>query len=490
MTLIKVEALNIYNTVYAALDLSAVRGASLWLLDMPERLEKLLKVKFGDVQLLTSGASKATFRIDEGSGNPEDIEATVRGLLAQACPYATIGVACAKEDPSVDYFVMEEKLLAQIRLNQMKSFSFAGLKNQQGDGVCSLDRVRPWAGDTIQRGEKSKPVSREVYDFHKYGAIRKQTYIHEHAGISGPEYRYTSDLNDLTANESAGALNHKMALFYADGNHFGKIVRKAFSGLNSGEQLKGIQAFDKQLQDKRKEFLYRLLEATDSDHWQTSSGERRIELLLWGGDELMLVVPAWCGWEVAELFAEVMRDATVSLDGHKLPLKHAAGLIFAHHKAPIHSLAKLAAALANDEAKDGLTTDGSDGRASNRISYLVLESFDHVGEQLSRFRKLQWPDEEARKGMVLSSENGNLTTIRETFTQLRDSEFPRRKVYEVVREISRGKKWGDFEADIEPFLDHTGWNSLREKWRNTTGGPLSSWYHLAELWDYLSPTLT
>jgi len=282
-------------------------------------------------------------------------------------------------------------------------------------------------------------------------------------------------------------LNRKMAVFYADGNHFGSLLRDALSAQNSEGQLAGIKTFDDVLQAKRKEFLKRLLEAAIGPRWQTKTGERRIELLLWGGDELMIVVPAWCGWEVAELFASVINEASVRIGNRTIPLKHAMGLVFAHYKAPIHALAKLVSKLADDEAKEGLTPDGRIGRETSRLSYLALESFDHVGEDLERFRLLQWPHEDARKGLVLSAEGGTLSKMRKTMASLKDNEFPRRKVYEAVLGLSRGEDWDELKQKISPFVERNEWKDLLVSWQNATGGERSSWYHLAELWDYLAP---
>jgi hypothetical protein len=486
MILIKVESLNIYDFVYAAQDLSAIRGASLSLLEMPKRLKAWLKEKYPSVQEITSGASNATFSIEDNCVDPEEIERQVQKWLNSDCPYATVGAACAKL--GAKYFDTEEALLAKIRNKQMKSFSFAGLVCEEAASVCSFDRVRPATTHKINRGTESYVVSKEVYDLHKYGLDRKQKFLHEHAGLGGVPYTYTWDLDKLATNENAGTLNRKMAIFYADGNNFGSLLREALSTQDSTAQQQGIKTFDDVLQGKRKEFLKQLLESATSSRWQTTTGERRIELLLWGGDELMIVVPAWCGWEVAELFASVMNGVSVRIGNRMIPLKHAMSLVFSHYKAPIHALAKLASQLANDEAKNGKTTDAQPGRATNRLSYLVLESFDHIGEDLKRFRMLLCPDEDARKGLVLSAEDGNLKTIRETMATFKGTEFPRRKVYEAVLGLSHGTKWDELKKTIEPFVQKKNeWKRGLKRWQDSTGGMLSSWYHLAELWDYLEP---
>jgi hypothetical protein len=172
-----------------------------------------------------------------------------------------------------------------------------------------------------------------------------------------------------------------------------------------------------------------------------------------------------------------------------VPLKYAMGLIFAHHKAPIHPLVQLVKRLAEGEAKDGKDLQNRDGRATHRLSYLVLESFDHVGEDLDGFRALQWCCAEAKKGLVLSAEQNNLQSMREALAGLKSGEFPKRKGYDAVKELNLGNAWESLKDGIEPFVNRPEWSEALTKWRAATGNIESSWYHLVDLWDYVAPEL-
>jgi hypothetical protein len=488
MILVKVESLNIYEFVYAAQDLGASRGAGLSLLEMPDALEVWITGQYNGMKRVTSGASKATLTIEDARANAEEVETKVKTWLVGHYPYATIGVACASLEAGEKVLDVEENLQCRMRMEQMQSFSFARPAKVEANRVCAFDHVRP-ASTTTQHGANTFWVSEEVSEFRNKGYDLKQKFLRRHAGENGSEYIYTKDLTNLTTNPDAGRLNNKMAIFYADGNGFGSKPRAALTGLKSEDQIQGMKNFDDAVQGRRKEFLLQLLARTNERRWQTDRGERRIEVLLWGGDELMLAVPAWCGWETAELFASIMKDSTAPLNGNQVPLKYAMGLIFAHHKAPIHPLVKLVKTLAEAEAKDGEDLENRAGRATHRLSYLVLESFDHVGEDLKGFRTLQWRNPEAKKGLVLSAEEDNLQNMREALAGLKDSEFPRRKVYDAVKGMNSGTSWELLRKDIEPFVSPAKWSTYLAKWRTATGNIESSWYHLVDLWDYLASDL-
>jgi len=491
MILVKVEALNIYDFVYAARDIGANRGAGLSLLRMPQDLEEWILGlgQYKGVTRVTSGASKATLTIEGTQANPEDVEKQVRKWLVEHHPYATIGVACRSVKPEERVLDVEESLLSRIRMEQMQSFSFARPAKIEGsNGVCEFDRLRPASRET-QRGENKHWVCEEAFELRKSGYDLKREFLRRRAGENGEEYTYTRDLTDLTENKGACRLDKKMAIFYADGNGFGSKPRVALARLESEDQIKGMREFDEAVQGRRDEFLRQLLARTNERRWQTDKGERRIEVLLWGGDELMLAVPAWCGWETAELFASIMKESTAPLNGKQVPLKYAMGLIFAHHKAPIHQLVKLVKKLAEDEAKDGRDIEERDGRSTHRLSYLVLESFDHVGEDLAGFRALQWRNSEATKGLVLSAEQDNLQLMSKALAGIKSGEFPRRKVFEAVRGLNQDKSWELLKQDIEPFANMPEWSADLAKWRTATGNIESSWYHLVDLWDYVAPEL-
>ncbi len=98
-----------------------------------------------------------------------------------------------------------------------------------------------------------------------------------------------------------------------------------------------------------------------------------METLLWGGDEIVWVTPAWRGWRLLTMFYESAK--AWQLLGKSVT--HSAGLVFCHHKAPIHEIVHLAKEL-NGMVKE----KGRRQKARNLFAYQVLESFDHIGRAL------------------------------------------------------------------------------------------------------------
>jgi hypothetical protein len=462
--LIKVEAINIYGFVYDAQNLSAIRGGGLMLLEMPRRFVEWLR-DYGAVETLTEGASKAVFRLTPTKPDV-DIEKAARDWLRAEYAHVTVALAVLDNEAG-NFFADDEVLTARVRQQQMRSFAMAGLPKPEGDEVCAWDHVRP-ATEVISAQNKTLRVSASTRARHDFGRARKKSFLHRQAGIEG-DWEYTWDMDELSNWDAAGNLNHKIAVFYADGNSFTRLLHDALENAKPDKQEKVIRGFDRYLQAKRRAFLAALLERTGEDQWKTAEDHRRIEALLWGGDELMLVVPAWCGWEIADLFCQTMKGAEFQDGPVKIPLKHGMGLVFAHHNAPIHALTRLVRDLAEESKGD---------RSRDRLSYLVLESFDHVGEDLKRFRDSRCPEP-----VVLTADGGALAEIGKALKKLKDEEFPRRKVYEAALGIAPGKDWEAVKKDIEPFVKP--WEQTLAEWRKWTGGGRASWYHLAELWDYV-----
>lgn len=113
---------------------------------------------------------------------------------------------------------------------------------------------------------------------------------------------------------------------------------------------------------------------------------------MWGGDEMIWVMPAWCALETVQLFFRQTSDWRLGKD-HPL-LTHAVGLVLCSHKSPIRGAVRLARDLA-DNAKDLLksaTKDKGQPAYYNRpeanvVAYQVLESFDHLGEDTQAARE-------------------------------------------------------------------------------------------------------
>jgi len=118
----------------------------------------------------------------------------------------------------------------------------------------------------------------------------------------------------------------------------------------------------------------------------------RLETLIWGADEMTLIVPAWLGYETVSLLLRELRPSPMhwrfTLRQHQgspveRDLSHAIGLVFCHQKAPIQGISRFAGELA-EWAKDI-------DRTRSGVAYAVLESFDRAGNNVHQLLELRTP---------------------------------------------------------------------------------------------------
>jgi len=296
-----------------------------------------------------------------------------------------------------------------------------------------------------------------------------------------------------------------MAIVYLDGNRFGSIQAKFEI---QADQIR----WDKFIRGLLQKALRALLDkATLDPRWQFGRlGGIRLETLLWGGDELRLVVPAWLGWETLEFLYEQFQGLTFEYTGLSgpvtVPLTLAGGLVFCHMKAPIHPLNHLARNLA-DLAKESVPSSGS---AGNFFAYQVLESFDQIGKDFfstltERFGFLgRVPNSNAHLGggalpasqnakskNLLILDGANMKEIRRLYSVVQDS-LPRRKVIALGQTLLAGsddpeafsKAIQALHSDVRRPISEGTLQAL-DQLIKLLGGQPTGFFHLAELWDYI-----
>jgi hypothetical protein len=240
------------------------------------------------------------------------------------------------------------------------------------------------------------------------------------------------------------------------------------------------------MQDKRREFLTALLQdCIIPDKGFFNHDLVRLETLLWGGDEMLLVVPASKGLKLLRFFYEftkgwAFKDNTLS---------HAGGLVFCRAKTPIRRIRKFAQELA--DAVKGET------REKNRFDYMVLESIDYPSESLEKLRKKIFPDELMQQYQVLKPVNSTMLGalkylkqhiprtqaygIAHAITNKDEAEFKeKRKRLSVVLNDLQDEYKKKIDAEIEEKLE-CAFPEQEIRWQ---------WLHLVELWDYIEESET
>ena len=562
-----VEGVDFDETLYDTNDLSTLRGASLTLLAMPERVMALLNQALGDdnVELIFSGASLGAFRLtgDEApvrdavarvmeqlqhqGRDPEKVRWDARsaegtpGQLPATAPFAHLrfiwGLAAMAHEADGERAIHSAH--ASARLMQMQSGAIGEVVRGHALDFCPIDRRRPadasirvksdaapggyaaHGEDEVADASKSKPlaVSSSVAARRHYGRWARQRFYAAELGLSrdaGKHLSFADSLHDIVddgPDVTPLALRQKLAVFYADGNKFGQI-RAAISQQKGA--LAGFSTFSSELKRQQKERLLRPL-LNELQQWLGAPEDElrkrvalkntdrlklgpyllRLETLLWGGDELTFVVPAWLGWRLARRFFALTTSDDWQIEGHKLTF--AAGLLFTSYKTPIREATQLARDLA-DIAKDA--------HAQRHCSTLEVEALESVDPPVNGVADLR----ERLAGISPTAQNVNANTItadeleplsRKLAAYKRaaspESTIPRSQVYRILQQIdAQGLKPGDTRAGEIAWKEYEQYASRTQ--RGVPPDDLAllpelgeqrnfglNFYLLAKLWDYVDP---
>jgi hypothetical protein len=466
---LRVEAVNLDNFVYDTNDISTIRGGSFLLLDSVNRLaidndfKKLLRK-------ISTGASAGLFRII--GSDPDDVQKRVKDYLSNKTDGHTTFVVDTLDGDNRNFKAVQEQLIAKNRWSQWQQLTIPWGKGwEEADLPCTLDGVRP--GMVVERfpENKFKKVSSSVkFRRDKGKELRNDIYAHILGKTSCP-YEFTRNLEMLSEDKDQGVLNKKIAFIYIDGNKFGRIRDEKCT------EEKMLQEFDNSVQkDFREAVLKKLLSHMyGNDASQTADKKVRLETLLWGGDEIEWVVPAWKGWEVLRLFYEFDPNHAYS----KIPLTHAAGIVFCHHNAPIIQIRKLAHRLAN-LAKSNLASIPKLRENGDIFHYLILESFDMLEGCLDSFLKHYYKPIDYKelllKGQEMQSFSKHMKTVR--------SDFPRGKVYEIIAALKEKKDVDDIKKRGIQSCPASRKEELKVAIDSLLKDNINRWFVIADLWDF------
>ena len=519
---LRLEGVNLAHSIGDTEDLATRRGGGLMLLEAMAAIEQqFCKPSPAALKRISTGASAGLFEIlDVGRGTAN---AVLDALQSDPCFCHGTFVADVLTEGSSGFVAATEALIAANRWQQMQrlSFSTVGLAASKS-GFCPVDEVRPAHETTTVKREKDTPISKSVSGRRENGMKRKQNfYQRELASLGGdPTSRdYSNNFDQLACKMPKAirptTLDGKMAVFYADGNKFGQVAQAC-------QQPGDLTSWDDYIKQERRAFLLRLLRraATEKSRWQfdDSKGASRVRLetLLWGGDEFMMVVPAWCGIELAELFFDSTANMRYPSGDDGKALSHCCGLVFCHRQAPISGISALAKAL----AEQGKLMNKSVGKLENRLHWMVLESFDQAGGDMDQFLRRRYPatlppaappgaattPAVAWSNLMLSPQavvslKGDLPTLKAV--------LPRSAIVHIARRMAEGSGFeidGAGQTKPHPLVARSyvqvigalnadqllKFNAL---WAALTGvapaNPfipslthLAAWATLAELWDY------
>jgi hypothetical protein len=273
-----IEAVNLDNLFGDCQDLSTTRGGGLAVLDIAEEVAEKLKCK-----LIASGSSKGLFDI-EGTST-EEVEERVRNAATGGIlQHATVMVAaCPREEGAFARQLAE--LNARIRWKQMQAPSVV-YPRIYSHLVCDIDRVRP----AVLRAdlEKKRNQSDFTYARRTLGRVKKQRLLLDILHGRDGDLDVVEDLNELSEDDGRfGNLGKKIAVLRFDGNSFGLVAEKCDTEAK-------YRLFAETTKQQQTDYFRALLA---SPEWWTghATPKPRIEIVVYGGDEVTFITPAWLG---------------------------------------------------------------------------------------------------------------------------------------------------------------------------------------------------
>ena len=500
---VQVEAVNLMHMVYDTHDISTIRGGSFLLLAVIRRLAH----HFADrLEKITTAASQGLFAVKEGI-DIGGIEVEILDFLCQeTAGHATFLVAVEPDLPN-NFSGVLERLQAQIRRKQWRMPTIAIPEYAEAEAECFLDGWRPGTMDYSVDGRETGAKISAATKFRRDQGVRlKHDLLRRILGDrTYDDALNAKDLGELAAHSGMGVLDGKIAYIHVDGNSFGRIKR----ALCTTPEIR--QAFDEQIQDGcRAPFLRELLERIDNDDdflTQDRNGKqaRRLEVLLWGGDEMTLIVPAWCGWQVLDLYYQHAQN--LIFEG--VALSQRAAIVFCHHNTPILQIRRIAEELVGQAKKDikngikstvesadefaGMSkkdkdeviarlSDYPNHRDGNAIHYLALESFDMLRGSLGDFLNKYYKKAAFEKLLVYAE--GMKTTL--DHLHLIQANVPRGKILKVIDALQNGSREqvGPLQKEMLASVAPNRRAQVSAAFENIVA-EYDHWYWIADLWDYV-----
>lgn len=342
---LRVEGVNFANCLFDTNDLSIIRGASLLLDQVAQPVGSALSQTLGaKLAPLWSGGAKAVFAFEADEQTAAKAESAAReSLTRDVWRHMTFVLDMVEE---TDPLIAEATAEARNRARQFRQWTVADCAVAGAWRQDALDGVRPAdpASDN-PRGPLAPSSATRI----EYGRNMRKDFFSQRSGATVPvDAALVGSFEDLVADPPGGlslSARGKMAVIHLDGDGFGAAAR----------ELKDPARFASEVIGRTDAILDALVkDAMDQElhDGNVSNPVLRLEVLLWGGDDITLVVPAWRALSTLQAFHAAVAGWQIS--GESLGFTGAA--IIAGHKAPIRRLVQLA-----QEAVDVAKTGGARG---------------------------------------------------------------------------------------------------------------------------------
>lgn len=472
--LIRIEGVNFDATISDTNDLSTIRGGSLALL----ALDRAVRQAVPGSELVMSGASQALLRVEGHEVSADTVRAAVAACFAGGRVSSRVDPG-GREPPFSELTVVVDvlpdaddapsRLEAMNHARQLRQWTVAPVPFRRDDGnrADPFDGVRP--ATVAVRLPKGKVLSLDPDDDggevllspsvaarRAYGRRARQLFYRDQLPETWERrlkdadgkllYSFTNSTEDIVAEPPKGlapSLETKVAVVYADGNAFGALRDKV-----------GAEVFSERIAALRRDLLGRILDwyrGSDSERahspfviWDRSSQTYglRLETLLWGGDEMMFVMPSW----LAVAFVEGLLATTAGWSIGGVHPTHSIGVAVAHHKTPIRQMQVIAKAAADLAKEAGL-------RDLDTVTFDIFESLapPDIALGAARARVFQTPDDEAghldlARSLALPGDTFSSIVRSIDAAKVGPQAVPRSQLYGALRSVRAVSAVGDYRS--------------------------------------------
>lgn len=391
---ILVEGVNIYANVFDTSQLSVIRGTSFLYKQVINDVSDTFSQKLTPI---STGASSGLYLVKEGYEANQLVNEISNRLNDPKQDFSLLTII-VETCEAVDLLSAKEQLYTQLRIRQMQS-SLIVPDIFNNDALSLPDQLEGHrvAGKNNRRmvQGKQRELSSSVCKRLEHGRkLRQNFYFDDVVNKDQDKKRsdllntlndvsFCDDFEELAGNPNYKKLNNKIAVIYMDGNSFSKKQRLLLTKL-ADDQLNAQKLFDDKIQKGRDNYLLNVLTKLKDDEnalipsSDSDNKKIRLETLLWGGDEMLFVMPAWLGFDFLHAFFKQTKDWTLDdLDEEEKKLTHAAGLVFCSAKTPIRNIRDLAQSIADTIKEVKASPEKLAGREQNSWGYIILESIDY-----------------------------------------------------------------------------------------------------------------
>lgn len=484
---LRVEAVNLDSSVYDTYDISTIRGGSFMLLDAFEGMEQKvakLGLKCEEFTDIGSAASVGLYNFKTDSGDVKSVVESILQVIRQNVEvFATLVYSFRAVDKKEPFTEALKHLLADCRWKQYQQPSIVLPREKSGEKACDLDGLRPAAVED-QVGGETKLISPAVKQRKETGRRLRNQIYKELLERDTPdltedpdEWLFTRDLETLSLRKDAGKLDGKIAFIYLDGNRFGRIRDAKCS--DAGTYREFQEKIRKELRIPALQALLKFARQDENRSFRTDNGKIRLETLLWGGDEIEWVVPAWQALNVLSSFFTVTKPAAFQ----GITLTHSAGVVFCHHNLPILQIRRYARQLC-DMAKEDIPTDiHKIGQDANRFAFINIVSFDYMTGDTGQFMKSYYYPADAKDFVLMA----DMLPILQQYLPAFKRHFPSTKLHELIEALKnkRYKEVDEIYRKSLSLLSEMQRQAVETAHQNLIGKEYKHWFWLAELLNYL-----